>query len=145
VRGCYSAIDSGDAGAAIVEWEDEKRKMAEVEKERTQDAFREGLFVRALGRPCSINPYPPHASESLLWEKGWRLVDGDGGNAPPTDATSHVNLVPEFSPDVAPSGARREPTKALTAIFFPLVRIIEVLRIVAVIAMGILMLIALRW
>jgi hypothetical protein len=124
---------------------DQKRNMAEVEEEQTQDAFREGLFVRALGRPCTANPYPRNSREGLLWEKGWRSVDADGENAPPTDATSRIKLVPEFTPGVAPTKARREPTKSLIAIFLSSVRIIEALRIVAVIAMGILMLIALRW
>jgi hypothetical protein len=119
--------------------------MAEVEKEQTQDAFRDGLFVRALGRPRSANPYPQSSSEGLLWEKGWRLIDADGENAPPTDATSRIKLVPEFTPRVAPTEARRELRKSLIAIFLPSARIMEALRIVAVIAMGILMLIALRW
>jgi hypothetical protein len=119
--------------------------MAEVEKAQTQEAFREGLFVRALGRPCSANPYPLNSNEHALWEKGWRLVNEDGENAPPRDATSRIKLVPEFTPGVAPTKARRKPPTSLIAIFFPLVRTIEVLRIAAVVAMGILMLIALRW
>jgi hypothetical protein len=124
---------------------DQDRKMPEVEEQQTQDAFREGLFVRALGRPCSANPYPQNPGEGFLWEKGWRLVDEDGENARPTDAISRIKLVPEFTPGVAPTEARRKPTKSFIAIFLPTVRIVGVLRIVAVIAMGILMLIALRW
>jgi hypothetical protein len=140
----YTTIDRRDASARST-GRDQDRKMAEVEEEQTQDAFREGLFVRALGRPCSANPYPQNSSQGLLWEKGWRLVDEDGENAPPTGAISLVKLVPEFTPGVAPTEARREPTKSFIAIFRPTVRIVGVLRIVAVIAMGILMLMALRW
>ena len=119
--------------------------MAEVEKDQVQDAFREGLFVRALGRPCSANPYAPNSNEHALWEKGWRLVDERRENAPPTDAISRNAVVPEFTPSVAPPKARREPVKLPKAIALPSVRFMEVLRIGAVIAMGILMLIALRW
>jgi hypothetical protein len=119
--------------------------MAEIEKERAQDAFREGLFVRALGRPCSANPYPPNSNEGLLWEKGWRSVDEDGENALPADATSRIRLVPSFTPGASPTKARRKPTGSFIANYLPSARIIEVLRIATVIAMGILMLIALRW
>jgi hypothetical protein len=124
---------------------DQKHAMAEVEKAQTQEAFREGLFVRALGRPCSANPYPLNSNEHALWEKGWRMVDEDGQNVPPSDATSRIKLVPEFTPGVGRTKVRRERPTSLIAIFFPLVHLIKVLRIVAVIAMGILMLIALRW
>jgi|HubBroStandDraft_6_1064221.scaffolds.fasta_scaffold2118168_1 hypothetical protein len=119
--------------------------MAEIEKERAQDTFREGLFVRALGRPSSANPYPPNSDEGLLWEKGWRSVDEDGENGISTDATSRARLVPSFIPGAAPAMAHREPTRSFIANFLPSVRIIEILRIATVVAMGILMLIALRW
>ena len=119
--------------------------MAEIEKERAQDTFREGLFVRALGRPCSTNPYPPSSSEGLLWEKGWRSVDEDGENASPADATSRIMLVPSFTPSAASARAHRKPTRSFIANYLPSARIVEVLRIATVIAMGILMLIALRW
>lgn len=119
--------------------------MAEIEKERAQDTFREGLFVRALGRPCSANPYPPNTNEGLLWEKGWRSVDEDGENALPADATSRIRLVPSFIPGAAPTKARGKPTRSFIANYLPSAHIIEVLRIATIIAMGILMLIALRW
>jgi hypothetical protein len=119
--------------------------MAEVKKEQTQDAFREGLFVRALGRPCSANPYSPNSSEGLLWAKGWRLVDENGENAAPTDAISRNTPVPEFTPGVASTKARRKPVNLPWAIFLPSVRFTEMLPIVAVIAMIVFMLIALRW
>jgi hypothetical protein len=124
---------------------DQKRKMAEIEKERVQESFREGLFVRALGRPRSANPYPPNTNEGLLWERGWRSVDEAGENASSVDATSRIRLVPSFTPGAAPTRARRESGMSFIANYLPSVRIIEVLRIATVIAMGILMLIALRW
>ena len=117
--------------------------MAEVEKDQTQDAFREGLFVRALGRPSSTNPYPPHSDERALWEKGWRSVDERGQNVPPADARSRLRLVPEFTPGAARATVRRAPSKR-KAIVFPSVRVADALRILAVIAMIVFMLIALR-
>jgi hypothetical protein len=62
-----------------------------------------------------------------------------------TDATSRARLVPSFIPGAAPAMAHREPTRSFIANFLPSVRIIEILRIATVVAMGILMLIALRW
>jgi hypothetical protein len=119
--------------------------MAEIEKERAQDTFREGLFVRALGWPCSANPYPPNSNEGLFWEKGWRSVDEVGEGALPTDTTSRIKLVPAFTPGVAPTKARQKPATSLITNFLPSARVIEVLRVAAVIAMGVLMLIALHW
>lgn len=118
-----------------------KRNMAEVEKKQTQDAFREGLFVRALGRTCSSNPYPPNSDESALWEKGWRSVDE---NIPPTEAGRRVKLVPEFMPGVALTSSRQAPLKP-KGIVIPRVRLADALRIAAGIAIIIVMLIALRW
>jgi hypothetical protein len=123
----------------------QKRNMAEVEKDQIQDALRAGLFVRGLGRPCSANPYPQNSNEHVLWEKGWRLVDERGENASPIEAMSRSKLVPEFTPGGTSTKARRELKKSSIVVFLPSVRIMEVLRIFAVIAMGILMLIALRW
>jgi hypothetical protein len=89
----------------------QKHDMAEVEKGQTQEAFREGLFVRALGRPCSANPYPQNSAEGFLWEKGWRLIDALGENAPTADAISPGKLVPEFTPGVASAKIIQEPLK----------------------------------
>jgi hypothetical protein len=49
--------------------------MLEVEKDQDQTAFREGLFVRALGRSGSSNPYAPGSRDGCLWAEGWRLID----------------------------------------------------------------------
>lgn len=124
---------------------DQKRKMAEIEKERAHDTFSEGLFVRALGRPCSANPYPLSSNEGRLWERGWRSIDEDDERASPTGATSRIRLGPSFTPGAAPTKSRREPTRAFIAIYLPSVRVIEIYRIATVVAIGILMLIALRW
>jgi hypothetical protein len=117
--------------------------MPEVGKDKTRDAFREGLFVRALGRPCSSNPYPPNSNERSLWESGWRLVDERDGNAPPADAMSRFKVVPEFTPGVALTKARRAPLKP-KAIILPSIRSPESLRILAVIVMAIIMIILVR-
>jgi hypothetical protein len=49
--------------------------MLEVEKDEDQTAFREGLFVRALGRPLKCNPYAPGSTDARLWAEGWQLID----------------------------------------------------------------------
>jgi hypothetical protein len=49
--------------------------MSQVQKEQIRSAYREGIFVRALGRLLDNNPYPPNSEDGLLWEEGWRLID----------------------------------------------------------------------
>jgi hypothetical protein len=49
--------------------------MLEIEKDQDQAAFRQGLFVRALGRPLGDNPYAPGSLDGRLWAEGWRLID----------------------------------------------------------------------
>ena len=95
---------SGDASVAAVEGYGSKHSMAEVDKKQTRDAFREGLVVRALGRPCGSNPYPPTSDESALWEKGWRSVDE---NVLPAEAGQRIKLVPEFMPGARVNAPRR--------------------------------------
>ena len=63
--------------------------MAQVNFEIDSSAFREGIFVRALGRECSSNPYAPGSREAKLWESGWRFVDAR--QAP-------IKSVPDFKP-----------------------------------------------
>jgi hypothetical protein len=63
--------------------------MLEVEKDEDHTAFREGLFVRALGRPLKSNPYAPGSTDERLWAEGWRLIDTPRNNiaqyvSPPT-------------------------------------------------------------
>jgi hypothetical protein len=77
--------------------------MAEIEKEQTQDAFREGLFVRALGWACSTNPHPPNSDEHILWEKGWWLIDTHRESL--HRQTPHFALLPRFL-NVTTVGAR---------------------------------------
>jgi hypothetical protein len=84
-----------------------------------QGAYREGLFVRALGRPCSNNPYPPNSEEGVLWEKGWRLIDTRRESVPYADAAlPPVRPVPEFTPGVAPAKSaedrREQPIAGLS-------------------------------
>ena len=69
--------------------------MAELEQVQDEVAFREGVFVRALGRPLSKNPYPKRSVEGALWEAGWRLIDKrQKAPAPP----SHAITVPAADP-----------------------------------------------
>ena len=73
-----------------------------IEADRDQAAFREGLFVRALGRPCNNNPYPSKSKEAARWEMGWRFVDGRQESVRPTNFTlSPARPVSVFTPDVA--------------------------------------------
>jgi hypothetical protein len=53
--------------------------MIQDTTESLQHIYREGIFARALGRPCSSNPYLGHTNEHFLWEKGWRLIDATPG------------------------------------------------------------------
>jgi hypothetical protein len=46
--------------------------MTEVDQD--QNAYREGLFARALGRACNSNPYPEHSKDAVLWIHGWWLT-----------------------------------------------------------------------
>ena len=50
--------------------------------DQSQDAYREGLFARALGRSCHGNPYPEHSREAFLWIHGWWLIENAGEIAP---------------------------------------------------------------
>jgi hypothetical protein len=56
--------------------------MYEVDQYR--DAYREGLFARALGRSCHGNPYPEQSREAFLWIHGWWLIQ-DAGEIAPAD------------------------------------------------------------
>jgi hypothetical protein len=54
------------------------------EVDQSQDAYREGLFARALGRSCHGNPYPEDSREAFLWIHGWWLIQ-DAGEIAPAD------------------------------------------------------------
>ena len=58
------------------------RAMYEVDQYR--DAYREGLFARALGLSCDVNPYPEQSREAFLWIHGWWLIQ-DAGEIAPAD------------------------------------------------------------
>jgi hypothetical protein len=94
------------------------------------DAFREGLFVRALGRASSNNPYPPNSKESVLWQRGWRSIDAPGLS---DQATPAIKSFPNFRPD-APLPVSTAPH---------LIRCIEVIFAVAFVVLGLAILIAL--
>jgi hypothetical protein len=55
------------------------------EADQNQDAYREGLFARALGRSCRGNPYPEHSREGFLWIHGWWLIQDAREIAPADD------------------------------------------------------------
>ena len=69
--------------------------MNKVDKVQDRHAYREGLFVRALGRPLSGNPYPPKSPDGLAWEEGWRLIDRPRISKAP-DAVAANSAVPRF-------------------------------------------------
>jgi hypothetical protein len=95
-----------------------------------QDAYRGGLFVRALGRPSSNNPYIAKSDENVLWEKGWRSMDEAGATG---SAVPAIKLVPNFIPD------RPLPVSSAT----PLARCIEVILAIAIAGLILTILIAL--
>jgi len=116
--------------------------MTEVDKDQVQDAYREGLFVRALGRACSSNPYPPNSKESVLWEKGWRLIDTDRENILATDAAfPPIKSVPEFTPGVASANSRQDQLEPRIGAMSPLVRFANVVLALALVGVLIGMLI----
>lgn len=59
--------------------------------DQNQDAYREGLFARALGRSCDGNPYPGHTREAVLWIHGWWLIQ-DAEEMAPTEEFGHEQL-----------------------------------------------------
>jgi hypothetical protein len=108
--------------------------MTEVDTD--QGAYREGLFVRALGRPCSSNPYPPNSGEGVLWEKGWRLIDACRESVPSTDAAlPPVRPVPEFTPSVASANSGENHREQPIAGFSSRNRLVDVAIVLAFIAM----------
>jgi hypothetical protein len=84
-------------------------KMSELDSD--QETYREGLFERALGRSSDSNPYPPNSKANVLWEKGWRMIDGGGENSPPSGSR---NLVPDFTPASPPRILGHPPPKILS-------------------------------
>jgi hypothetical protein len=110
--------------------------MAEVDKDQDQCAYREGLFVRALGRARSSNPYRPNSEEGVLWEKGWRLIDTRREDDPPPDtAFRPIKSVPEFTPGVASANARHDQLGPPTAAWSSLVRIVHVILTLALVGL----------
>src|ERR1700677_2297759 len=81
--------------------------MYEVDQNR--DAYREGLFARALGRSCDGNPYPEHSRDALLWIHGWWLIP-DGAETAPAEEFEHESPSSQASlqPDEAPRNFFRE-------------------------------------
>lgn len=119
--------------------------MAEVDRGQTRDALREGLFVRALGRLSSENPYPRDSDDHALWEKGWRLIDSSYESFPPTEAKSRSRLVPDAALSVVRVAPRQDETQRPKPRAPRQIPIAKALRVLAVIALLVAMLIALRW
>jgi hypothetical protein len=44
------------------------------------DAYREGLFARALGQSCRCNPYPEDSDDEAHWILGWWLIEGNAAS-----------------------------------------------------------------
>ena len=73
--------------------------MYEVDQYR--DAYREGLFARALGLSCDVNPYPEHSREAFLWIHGWWLIQDAAEMARERESLSslHHLQLDEVSPN----------------------------------------------
>jgi hypothetical protein len=72
-----------------------------TEVDDDQGAFREGLFVRALGCPCNTSPYPLNSEEAVLWEMGWRLINVGREAVRPTNlALSRFRPILQSTPGV---------------------------------------------
>jgi hypothetical protein len=84
------------------------KKMAQINRVQEQDAYCEGNFVRALGRPRSCNPYLPRTKEAILWDDGWRLIDTRGDILPRSIPSSSVTTVFQKRPH-AKAGASARP------------------------------------
>jgi hypothetical protein len=94
--------------------------MAQVEKDQDQAAYREGLFVRALGRPLDSNPYPPKSEDGLLWEDGWRLIDRRRDRITRFDAAAPAKAVLELrlEPPADPAQGQGPPKPASPRRFY---------------------------
>ena len=119
--------------------------MAEVDRGQTHDALREGLFVRALGRPSSANPYPQDSHDHALWEKGWRLIDFSYESFPSAEAKARSGLVPDSALSVVPLPPRQDEILRPKPHAFRQIHVTGVLRVLAVSVSLVAMLIALRW
>jgi hypothetical protein len=65
-----------------------ERLFAMYEVDQNREAYREGLFARALGRSLVGNPYPEHSRDALLWIHGWWLIP-DGAETAPAEEFEH--------------------------------------------------------
>jgi hypothetical protein len=97
--------------------------MTQVEKEQTRSAYREGIFVRALGRSLDSNPYPSKSEDGLLWEEGWRVIDGRRPNAKRFGEEPILALRPEASKDAIEDSGRQPKSAPLQSFFPPVFRI----------------------
>jgi hypothetical protein len=91
---------------------------AMYEVDQNGDAYREGLFARALGRSCDGNPYPEHSRDALLWIHGWWLIPDGTETAPAEEfeyespsSLTHLEL-DEVSPSLSQEH-ERQPIRCL--------------------------------
>jgi hypothetical protein len=87
--------------------------MIQDTRESLQHVYREGIFTRALGRPCSSNPYRADTAENFLWEKGWRLVD----------ATREQRALDELGLVLATNFKEHQPVGTPTCLWWVLVAV----------------------
>jgi hypothetical protein len=132
-------------GAAVVNAAAEHTEMAEVDRGQTHDALREGLFVRALGRPSSANPYPQGSDDHTLWENGWRLIDSPHESFTSANAEPRSRLVPHSAPVAIPSAPRQDEMQRPKPRAPRQNRVTDALRILTVLVSLVAMLIALQW
>jgi hypothetical protein len=101
-----------------------------------QGAFREGLFVRALGRPCNSNPYQPSSDEAVLWDMGWRLIDAGRDGVPSTGSVVlPVRPDPELSPGDSWADFRSEYREPSAATASPRGRLVDAAIVLTFVAM----------
>jgi hypothetical protein len=50
--------------------------MARISTLDEGDAYGQGVVVRALGRSRECNPHSQDSREGVMWDEGWRLIDG---------------------------------------------------------------------
>lgn len=99
------------------------RFVTQIDKEQDRSAFREGIFVRALGRSLEGNPYPVNSKDGLLWEEGWRFVDAPKAPDARKSESGRLEPVVEVLPKVSTNAVPKQERQARSSsgwLFVPL-------------------------
>ena len=92
--------------------------MYEVDQNR--DAYREGLFARALGRSCDGNPYPEHSRDAVLWIHGWWLIPDGTETAPTQESPTDFEL-----DEVPPNFSQRHDDQPIRSLWIQAVEVVR--------------------